>query len=565
MLPDDLLSVSLGVKPADLVLKNAQLVNVFSGEIVKTNIAIHKGYIAGLGDYCGNREYDLNGSYVSPGFIDGHIHIESSMMLPHNFGRAVIVCGTTTVVTDPHEITNVLGMDGIELMQASARLGPVNVEMMIPSCVPATEMETSGARVEASDIEALFNKGGFCGLAEVMNFPGVINGVPEVIDKLRRASGNIIDGHSPGLTGQELNTYIAAGIMSDHECITVAEAQEKLNLGMYVMIREGSAAKNMETLLPAVNELNYARFMLVTDDAHSEDLIHGHINLLLKKAVKAGIDPVTAVRMVTLNPATYFRLEQLGAVAPGYRADIVVLDSLNNFHPLMVFKDGRLVAENGQPAEPWPEINFPVITSMNVKLRENPFLIRPEGDKVRVIGVVPGQIFTRSLILSPRLVDNYALSDISRDILKIAVIERHQGTGNVGLGFVQGMGLKRGAIASSVAHDSHNIIVIGSNDADMELAVREVIAYGGGMAVALEGRVTAGLPLPVAGLMAEGNLCDVSLKLSELKKAVGELGCNLEAPFMAMSFLALPVIPELKLTDKGLVDVNKFGFVSLFV
>ncbi len=565
MLPDDLLSVSRGVKEADLVLKNARVINVFSGEIVKTGIAVHKGYIAGLGDYRGKSEYDLAGSYVTPGFIDGHIHIESSMLLPHNFGRAVIVWGTTTVVTDPHEITNVLGTDGIKLMQASAQLGPIDVEMMIPSCVPATSMETSGARLEAGDIQELFHQGGFRGLAEMMNFPGVISGVPEVMDKLRSASGSIIDGHSPGLTGRELNTYIAAGTGSDHECITAAEAMEKMGLGMYIMIREGSTAKNMAALLPAVNTLNYARFMLVTDDAHAADLLRGHINLLLKKAVAAGLDPVTALRMVTLNPAEYFRLEKQGAVAPGYRADLVVLDSLTDFYPLMVFKDGLLAAENGQPASPWPGVNFPVMTAMDVKLEDNPFKIRAEGDQVRVIGLVPGQLFTGSLTKSPLVVDGYAVSDTLNDILKIAVIERHQGSGNVGLGFVQGLGLQRGAIASSVAHDSHNIIVVGCNDADMEAAAREVINFGGGMAVASEGRVTAGLPLPVAGLMADGDAREVSLKISELKKAASNLGCSLDEPFMAMSFLALPVIPELKITDKGLVDVNKFDFVSLFV
>ena len=565
MRPEDVLLVSRGVKEADLVLKNARVVNVFSGEIVKTGIAIHNGYIAGLGDYRGKSEYDLAGSYVTPGFIDGHTHIESSMLLPHNFARAVVVWGTTTVVTDPHEITNVLGTDGLKLMQASAQLGPINVEMMIPSCVPATDMETSGARLEADEIKELFRRGGFRGLAEMMNFPGVINAVPEVMDKLRSASGAIIDGHSPGLSGRELNTYIAAGIGSDHECITAAEAVEKLGLGMYIMIREGSTAKNMEALLPVVNTYNCGRFMLVTDDTHAEDLLHGHINLLLKKAVAAGLDPITALRMVTLNPAEYFRLEKQGAVAPGYRADLVVIESLTDFHPLMVFKDGLLAAENGQPAAPWPGVNFPVMTAMDVKLKESPFVIRAGGDQARVIGLVPGQLFTRSLTLSPRVVDGYAVSDTANDILKIAVIERHKGSGNVGLGFVQGLGLQRGALASSVAHDNHNIIVVGCNDADMEAAAREVINFGGGMAVASGGRVTAGLFLPVAGLMTDSDASEISLKISELKKAAGELGCRVNEPFMAMSFLALPVIPELKITDKGLVDVNKFDFVSLFV
>ncbi len=565
MLPDDLLTVSRGEKEAELVLRNARVVNVFSGETVKINIAVHNGYIAGLGDYHGKIEYDLAGSFVTPGFIDGHIHIESSLLLPHNFARAVVVWGTTTVVTDPHEITNVLGTDGIRLMQSSSELGPVNIEMMVPSCVPATEMETSGARLGADDIEGLFQTGDFRGLAEMMNFPGVVYGDSGVIKKLSRASGTIIDGHSPGLTGRELNTYIAAGIKSDHECTTVTEALEKLGLGMFIMIREGSTAKNMEALLPAVNSKNFSRFMLVTDDAHAEDLLCGHINLLLRKAVASGLDAVTALRMVTLNPASYFRLDGYGAVAPGYRADMVVIDSLTEFNPLMVFKDGRLVAQNGQPAAPWPPVSFPVMTSMDVKLPDKLFLIKAESKQARVIGINPGQLFTDSLIRSPGVADGYAVSDTVDDILKIAVVERHRGTGNIGVGFVHGFGLKRGAIASSVAHDSHNIIVIGTTDTDMEAAVREVIKFGGGLAAASDGRILAGLPLPVGGLMAEGDAREVAQKYAGLKKAAKELGCSLDEPFMAMSFLALPVIPEIKITDKGLVDVKKFGFVPLFV
>ncbi len=564
MLTEDLLSVARGERMADLVLKNARVINVFSGSIEVTNIAVYNGYIVGLGDYAGFIEHDLEEKYVAPGFIDGHVHIESSMLLPHNFGRVVIRWGTTTVVTDPHEIANVLGLDGIRLMVASAELGPVDIKFMAPSCVPATDMETAGASLGTIEISELLKYSEVIGLAEMMNFPGVVNGNPDTLGKLEAAIGKPIDGHAPGLTGKGLNAYIAAGIRSDHECTSAMEAIEKLRAGMYIMIREGSTAKNLAAILPAVNSLNSARFMIVTDDMHPEDLLDGHLNLNLKKAVELGLDPVTAVKMVTINPAQYFGLRDVGAIAPGYQADIVVLEDLTGFKPHRVYKKGVVVARVGKPEKEWPVENFPVMTSMNVSLPDRPFEIRAREDTVKVIEIVPGQIVTRKMYAKSRVKDDLAVADTAKDILKIAVVERHTGLGNIGLGFVHGFGLTRGAIASSVAHDSHNIIVIGTDDADMEAAVREIIKMGGGISVADQGMITASLPLPVAGLMSGSDPEAVVEQMLELKKAAAQLGCKLEEPFMVMSFLSLPVIPELKLTDKGLVDVNRFKFVPLF-
>ncbi len=564
MLTADFLSVARGERTADLVLRNARVINVFSGDVVDTNIAVYNGYIVGLGDYGGFAEHDLEGRYVTPGFIDGHFHIESSMLLPHNFGRAVIRWGTTTVVTDPHEIANVLGLDGIRLMQASSELGPVEIKIMVPSCVPATDMETAGAVVGTAETEKLLKEKDIIGLAEMMNFPAVIDGLPEALEKIGAAAGRPVDGHAPGLTGKDLNAYVAAGIMSDHECTTTEEANEKLAAGMYIMIREGSTARNLKALLPMVNCQNAGRFMIVTDDVHPDDLLAGHLNLALQKAVQLGLKPLLAIRMVTINPAVYFGLRNLGAIAPGYQADLVVLNDLAEFKPFRVYKKGELVAQGGEPVKDWPVEKFPVMTKMNVSLPEKPFSIKARLEKVKVIDLIPGQIITRKIVVRPKVEDGYAIPDLENDILKIAVVERHTGSGNVGLGFVRGFGLKRGALASSVAHDSHNIIVIGTRDADLETAVREIVNVGGGLAVVDEGRVTARLPLPVAGLMSVDDAEAVVRQIDELKKAAGALGCKLAEPFMAMSFLSLSVIPDLKITDKGLVDVNRFKFTPLF-
>lgn len=560
----ELLVVARGDKRAGLVLKNAMVVDVFSGSTNHTDVAIHNGFIAGLGSYCGEKEIDLAGCSLVPGFIDGHVHIESAMLLPHNFGRTVLNWGTTTVISDPHEIANVLGMEGITLMKASAELSPLEIIFMAPSCVPATGMETSGSRLGAGDISTLLGAGGLAGLAEVMNFPEVVAGNQEVLEKILAAQERPIDGHAPGLTGKALNAYAAAGIKSDHECTTAAEALEKLSAGLHIMIREGSTAKNLEALLPAVNLGNWPGFMLVTDDAHPDELLFGHLNKTLRKAVRLGMDPLTAVRLVTINPARYFNLRHIGAIAPGYQADLVAIDDLNQFNPCLVLKKGLIMFQAGVPTAAAPVSDFPVITAMNVHVPEKPFRIRAAGRQIKCIDLVPGQIITRKLMASPKIIDGFAEPEIEGDILKIAVVERHRGSGQIGLGFVHGFGLQSGALASSVAHDSHNIIVVGTNDRDMERAVQEIINMGGGIAVVREERVTASLSLPVAGLMSDGGAEEVAADLQGLKKAAAELGCPLNDPFMVMSFMSLPVIPELKITDRGLVDVNKFEFTSLF-
>ena len=560
----ELLAVARGEKKADMVLKNAKVVNVFSGEIAPADVAIYDGFIAGLGSYSGETEIDLEGRYLTPGFIDGHIHIESSMLLPHNFGSTVLRWGTTTVVSDPHEIANVLGLDGITLMKASAALTPLDILFMAPSCVPATGMETAGANLGPSDVREMLEQEGLAGLAEVMNFPGVVAGSPEVLEKILAARGRPVDGHAPGLTGMALNAYAAAGVQSDHECTTADEALEKLAAGMHIMIREGSTAKNLEALLPTVSQVNWPGFMLVTDDAHPDELLTGHLNTTLRKAVQLGMDPVTAVRLVTINPARYFNLRGMGAIAPGYQADLVAVDDLTQFKPYLVLKKGIIKVQAGVPAEEPPAENFPVMTSMNVNLPEKPFQIKAAGQRVKCIGLVPGQIVTRKLSACPKFINGFAEPDIEQDILKIAVVERHQGSGNIGLGFVRGFGLTSGALASSVAHDSHNIIVIGTNDRDMERALQEIINMGGGLAV-VAGEQVSGISLPVAGLMSDGSAAEVAAALQGLKTAAAQqLGCPLADPFMALSFMSLPVIPELKITDQGLVDVNAFQFTPLF-
>ncbi len=555
-----------GEEEVDLLIKNVRLVNVLSGEIYLTNVAVARTRIVGFGEYRAKEVLDADGCYLCPGFIDGHVHIESSMLTIPEFARVVVPHGTTAVVIDPHEIANVLGLDGIRYMLESSKYNPLSVYVMIPSCVPATDMETSGSQLASYDIAPLFSNPWVIGLAEMMNYPGVIFGDGEVLAKIASARGHPIDGHAPGLTGKDLAAYIAAGIGSDHECTTIEEAREKLRLGMYVMIREGSTAKNLRDLLPLVTPANARRMMFVTDDRHPGDLIkEGHIDHIIRLAIDQGLDPVLAIQMATLNPAEYFGLKDLGAIAVGRQADMVLFDNFKDFRILKVWRAGTLVAEDGKVI-PWerPQRSIPLRSSMNIKWEGVDFRIPAQSSRVRVIEIIPGQIVTRKLVTEARIVDGYAVSDVERDILKIAVIERHTASGNMGKGFVKGFGLKRGAIASSVAHDSHNIVVVGTNDEDMFRAVKEIEAMKGGLVAVADGQVLARLPLPVAGLMSEKSAYEVQAELEELLEATKSLGCVLEEPFMALSFLALPVIPELKLTDKGLVDVTEFRFVSLF-
>ena len=563
-----MIELARGDKKVDLVLKNARLINVFSGDIHLTNVAVHQDRIIGMGDYQAKEQVDLKGKYLAPGFIDGHVHLESSMVTPAEFTRAVVPLGTTSVIIDPHEIANVMGLDGIRYMlEASQRL-PLDVYIMLPSCVPSTHMETSGAELTSYDLSLLLGNERVLGLAEMMNFPGVISGDKQVLDKIRIARGKRIDGHAPGLGGKGLCAYIGAGIRSDHECTILEEAKEKLRLGMYIMVRQGTAARNLEDLLPLINSENSRNCFFVTDDRHPQDLLEeGHINFLVKKAVKLGLDPIKAIQMATINTAEYFRLADVGGIGPGYRADMVVLKDLENFEVEKVFKRGKLVAQNGKilPGKIKKE-RVTIRSSMNVDwMGLKGFDIPVQEGKVLVIEAVPGQIVTKKLIVSPRVEKGRVVADIKRDILKLAVVERHMASGNVGIGLVKGFGLKKGALASSVAHDSHNIVIIGTNDEDMMTAAIEVVRMKGGQVVVKEDEVIASLPLPLAGLMTDGSLEETEDKVKQLNRAATDLGCRLRDPFMTLSFLALPVIPELKLTDKGLVDVEKFQIVPLFV
>jgi adenine deaminase len=567
---EERIRVASGEGTADLLIKNGRVVNVFSAQIERKDVAIFRGRIVGFGDYQAKKIVDVKGDFLCPGLIDGHVHIESSMVTIPQFARAVVPNGTTSVIIDPHEIANVMGLRGIRFMAESAKGIPLNVFIMAPSCVPATHMETSGAVLQVKEIRSLLKEPWVIGLAEMMNFPGVICRDPEVLKKIEQARGKRIDGHAPLLSGKSLNAYLTAGIRSDHECTTLKEAKEKLANGMWIMIREGSTAKNLRDLLPLVIPKNSRRLLFVTDDRHPKELLEeGHINSIVRKAVKWGTDPILAIQMATLNAAEYFRLDDLGAIAPGYRADIITFNHLGGFQIKKVFKDGVLVAEDGKmvsrPIRISPFLKKGVQSSVRIKdTKSDAFVIRSNQALAKVIQLIPDQIVTKKVLMKMVLKDGVAFPNIKEDILKIAVMERHRATGNVGLGFVQGFGLKRGAIGSSVAHDSHNLVIVGTNDEDMLETVMAIKKMGGGLAVVSEGKVLASLPLPIAGLMTDGSVPQVNHQLETLLHAAKSLGCKLPDPFMTLSFISLPVIPELKITDKGLVDVNKFKIVPLF-
>ena len=556
-----------GEGEVDLLLVNCRLVNVLSGEVHGTSIAVDSGTVVGLGDgYAARRSIDLEGRFVVPGLIDAHVHMESSMVAVPRFAGAVVPRGTTAVITDCHEIANVMGAAGVDYIIDSAKGVPLEVFVMLPSCVPATTLETSGAVLDAKDLGPLMSRPGVLGLGELMNFPGTVAGDPSVVAKLELFAGRPVDGHAPGLTGMDLCAYIAAGPDSDHECVTPAEADEKLEKGMYVFMREGTGARNLADLLPAMNERNSRRCCLCTDDRNPQDLLaRGHIDSMLAQAVAAGVPAVTAVQMATLNTAARFGLARRGAVAPGYVADIVVLEDLSSFRAEMVFKDGELVAEGGeQRFESGSGLTLPSSTFDVRDFGAHRLRVPASGKSMRAIGLVPGQIVTDSLQVNARQSGGNVVSDTGADVLKIAVIERHHGTGNVGLGFVKGFGLTEGALASSVAHDSHNIVAVGADDGDITAAVLKVVEMQGGQAVVRGGEVTAAVALPIAGLMSPLPLAEVAAAVAGLNSAAAALGCRLTDPFMTMSFLALPVIPELKITDRGLVDVSRFDFVGLF-
>jgi adenine deaminase len=555
-----------GEIPADLVIAGGRVANVYAGDWLQVDVAVFDGIIVGLGEYEGPR-VEVAGRYVLPGFLDGHLHLESSMLTPRELARALLPLGTTTVVADPHEIANVWGTYGLDWLLAASRPLPLDIFFMLPSCVPASPLETAGAVLEAADLAPFRQHPRVLGLAEVMNFPGVIAGDPGLLAKIALFPRGPVDGHAPLLSGKDLNAYRLAGIGSDHECTQSREAREKLAKGFYVMLREGSLAKNLADLLPGVSPAALRRTMLVTDDCHPQDLLaRGHLNHLLKKAVSLGLEPAAALTLATLNPAEYFGLRDRGALAPGLAADIVVVEDLESFRVDQVWKEGRLVAAAGeilialdQPDPPAPR------SSMQVQgLSLERFFPDAAGDLVKVIGLVPGQILTEKLVLPAPVREGKLVAAPDQDLLKLAVVERHHGTGNMGVGLVKGFGLKRGACASSVAHDSHHLVVVGASEADMLAAVARLTALGGGLAVVADGRVLAELPLPLAGLMSPKPLPEVAAAYERLQTAYRELGGSLADPFMALSFLALPVIPALKLTDLGLVDVHRFQVVPLW-
>ena len=553
-----------------LLLKNTRLVNVMSGEVYNTNIAIDSGLIVGVGaDYKEAHELiDLDGNYAIPGLINSHTHLESSLLTPEEYARAVLPHGTTTIIIDPHEISNVLGMEGIRYIIEASREIPLNIYIMAPSCVPATELETSGACFTANEIEELLRLDNVIGIAEMMDVPGLLNKGEDELKKVlvgRRAK-RPIDGHAPMLTGKPLNAYIGVGIRSDHEATRADEALEKLRLGMYIMIREGSAARNLEEILKIVDARNYRRCLFVTDDKEPQDILEeGEVDYIIEKAVRLGLDPIMAIQMATINPAEAFGLKDLGAISPGYRADIAVVEDLDGFKVRMVIKDGHIVVRDGLLSvkiERHPDI------SVTKRIRVAPldpdsFKIRLKGDRAKVIGITEDQLITKKLIKKIKKVGGDVVADPENDILKVVVIERHRATGNIGLGLLYGFGLKSGAIGSSVAHDSHNLIIIGANDEDMLLAARKLIDMGGGFIVVSDGEVLGALDLPIAGLISDQPLEYVSKKDAKLREIARGLGAKPHAPFITMSFLALPVIPSLKITDKGLIDVDQFKVVSL--
>ncbi len=562
------ISIARGDAPADLLLKGGQIVNVFAGEVHTADIAVADGKIVGVGSgFTAKETLDVAGKVVAPGFIDAHVHIESSMVPPPEFARAVVPRGTTTVITDPHEIGNVLGLDGIRYMFDAAKYNPLSMFVMMPSCVPATNMETSGATLRSYDIEPFKDNPWVLGLAEMMNYPGTIDGDPEVLAKITLFKDKVLDGHAPGLSGLLLNAYVAAGIRSDHECTTVEEAREKLRLGMTIFIREATTAHNLETLLPVITPATSARICWCTDDRQPSDLLdQGGIDYLVRRAIRMGIDPVVAIQIATINPANYYDLHDRGAITPGRRADLVVLDNLRNVTTKMVLREGVVVAQDGKllPYEkPLREVRLR--GSMNVNWDKVNFRVEAQGRRAHVIGVIPDQIVTEHLIEDLTIENGEAVQDPGLDLLKIAVIDRHTGKVTFTVGIVKGIGLRHGAIASSIAHDHPNLVVIGADDTSMLTAARAVATAGGGLSVALNGGVRALVQLPIAGLMSDQPIETVRTQIDEVLRAAYDLGALLHDPFMAMSFLALAVIPDLKITDQGLVDVVKFQKVPLFV
>lgn len=563
----EMVKVACGEKKADVVLKNCQIINVFSKKIEKGSIAIHDGQIVGIGNYDGVKEMDMHNQYVAPGFIDGHVHIESSLLTPAQFAKVVLPKGTTSVIADPHEIANVCGVYGIKYIMEASKKTALDVFIMLPSCVPSTNYENAGSILDNEKLLELKDEEGVIGLGEMMNFPGVIGGDINVHSKLSSFSDRIIDGHAPNITGKILNGYISAGVQTDHECTTAREMEEKISKGMYIHIREGSATKNLSELIKGVNEHNSRRIMFCTDDKQAYDIKkEGHINHNVKKAIEHGLDPITAIQMATINVAECYNLRKLGAIAPGYQADLVVFKDFEEMEISKVFKKGKLLGIDGEETideETYEDEH--VLDTVHLKNIDKIDLdISLTTDYVKVIGLIEDNIVTKKVIRKVDVKEGKFSHNDKIDILKIAVIERHKNTGNVGLALVEGYGLKNGAIALTVAHDSHNIIVIGDHDEDMLIAVKELERTKGGITICSEGKVLHTLQLEVAGLMTNAPIEEVENHVKKIEEIAYEKGVLKEIdPIMTLAFLALPVIPELKVTDCGLFDVSKFEFVDI--
>ena len=565
---EEIIDVAKGNRKGNLLIKNGRIVNVFNETIEEKNILIHKGIVVGIGKYDeAENVIDVKGSYVAPSFVDAHLHIESTMSIPPEFARAVVPLGTTTAVADPHEIANVAGIPGIQFMINASKNLPMDIYFMLSSCVPATPLESSGAHLYAEDLAIFKDNPKVLGLAEMMNYPGLLTKSAEVLDKIAMFRDRIIDGHAPGLSGKGLNAYLASGVMADHECTKPKEAEEKLSKGMWIMMREGSLTRDVLRLLPLLNDKTKHRIMLCTDDKHPEDLVYeGHINFAISLLLENHIPLPVAVRLATLNPSLFFGFKRKGGIAPGYDADIVVFKDILKIEK--VFKDGELVAENGKALFSFngPLHDDAVKNTINIKpVTFEKLKVPAKNGKIRVIGTRVGTIITDELLYSPKIDNGYVVSDTERDIVKIAVVERHKATGNVAVGFIHGLGLKKGAFATSIAHDSHNIIVAGENDEDMLLAIAQIEAMGGGIAIAKNGKIIGYLALPYGGLMTNRPTTETAETLIKLHKiAKEENRVEVSDPFMMLAFMSLPVIPKLKITDRGIVDVDKFDFVPLF-
>ena len=560
------LAAARGDIQADLLIKNARVINVLSGEIYTDNVAVFDGRFIGFGDYQAKKILDADGLYMSPGFIDGHIHFESTMLSLPEFSRAVLQRGATAVVIDPHEIANVLGLDGIRYVLHCINQIPLDVFVMLPSCVPATPLETSGSFITHKELSYMIQEERVVGIGEMMNFPAAIQGDKEVHERIAAAKWKKVDGHAPGVSGKDLNAYVFSNIDSDHESISAAEALEKLRKGMHILIREGTSERNLEDLIQIVTKENAAHFSFATDDKHPDDLLEeGHIDHSLRKAISLGMDPITAYQVATINTATHYRLKNVGAIKPRYWADFVLLSDYKKVKIEAVYKKGIKVVNTHLPPPAVHPGSQTVRGTMNPgELSREQLRIPAKGKKIRVIDILPNQIVTDEFVTEARIDNHFLESDTRRDILKIVVVERHRGTGRIGKAFVRGFGLKRGAIGSTIAHDAHNIVIVGTNDADIFTAFKRIKQIQGGLVVIDQGRVVSELPLPIAGLLSEKTFEETAAELKEIKEKVNTLGGTHPSPFMILSFLCLSAIPKLKVTDLGLIDVEKFDVTSLF-